>query len=401
MNKEVTNKDIPVVTLNNQPINNLIPLTTEEPIRRKWLRSELEDINKDENNEGYEDESSSSESSSEDSDEEDSMIEEEEESNKKNEEEEEMKRKNDDSSQPKDIMAYLQRELMEYQERQEGESAAYEQRVAEAETEEDILEADPELLRRTESNRYIPYDEASMSQPKDTSSNIHSLSNDPIQQELLVFADNPAVIEDTNKLSVIHYYGAGKNGILPMKYRIKRKTKSYLVACDFSKESIYAIEWTMGTMMRDGDELHIATISNREDNPDIVKATGLDPKGELHATSNALIKEAKKLMGQMMLFNVKLVTHVLIGHVKDCLKSLTREHEFTMLICGSRGRSSMRKLLMGSVSTYLVHKSPVPVAVIRRQKKKKKTNKNQPLEAHALSESVKTGQLVVDELSNK
>lgn len=40
---------------------------------------------------------------------------------------------------------------------------------------------------------------------------------------------------------------------------------------------------------------------------------------------------------------------------------------------------------MGSVSTYLVHKSPVPVAVIRRQKKKKRA-KLETLEAHPLSE---------------
>ncbi|KAL9545172.1 hypothetical protein MBANPS3_007262 [Mucor bainieri] len=69
-----------------------------------------------------------------------------------------------------------------------------------------------------------------------------------------------------------------------------------------------------------------------------------------------------------------------------------------MLVCGSRGRGSVRTLLMGSVSTYLVHKSPVPVAVIRRQKKKKRV-KHQTVEAHSLSESVKSGHLHVDELS--
>jgi hypothetical protein len=46
------------------------------------------------------------------------------------------------------------------------------------------------------------------------------------------------------------------------------------------------------------------------------------------------------------------------------------------------------RLIMGSVSTYLVHKSPVPVAVIHKQKKKKKKGNSAPLEpAHSLSES--------------
>ncbi|CAO3590281.1 unnamed protein product [Absidia cylindrospora] len=57
----------------------------------------------------------------------------------------------------------------------------------------------------------------------------------------------------------------------------------------------------------------------------------------------------------------------------------------------------MRGLLMGSVSTYLVHKSLVPVAVIRPQKKKKKEPRH-IITATPLSESVKTGQLHVDEL---
>ncbi|KAI9472277.1 MAG: hypothetical protein EXX96DRAFT_583494 [Benjaminiella poitrasii] len=366
MSESTKRIDIPTVNINNIPVSGSIPLTTEEPVRREWLKTELEDINKDDEpaaevaaSEATEEEGSwtgTEEESDEDSTTGQNKIknieaagedEEEKEEPEVKKVEEESKRPaghqrqaSDDSFHANDIMAYMRREMEEYQERQDDETAEYEQRVAEAETEDDILEADPELLRRTESNRHIPYDESAAPHPPERS---NSILADPAQKELLVFADNPAVIEDTNKLCVIHYYGAGKSGILPASYRTKRKPKAYLVAYDFSKESLYAIEWTMGTMMRDGDELHIATISNREDNPDIVKTTGLDPKGELHLTSDALIAEAKELLGQMLLFNIKLVTHVMIGRVKDCLKSLTRENNFTMLVCGSRGRSSMRK----------------------------------------------------------
>lgn len=44
------------------------------------------------------------------------------------------------------------------------------------------------------------------------------------------------------------------------------------------------------------------------------------------------------------------------------------------------------RLLMGSISTYLVHKSPVPVTVIRPQKKKKAAHKR-PVHAVPLSQS--------------
>jgi hypothetical protein len=55
-------------------------------------------------------------------------------------------------------------------------------------------------------------------------------------------------------------------------------------------------------------------------------------------------------------------------------------------------------MLMGSISTYLVHKSSVPVTVIRPQKKKKPAQKRS-VHSAPLSKSVQTGQLAVDELS--
>lgn len=51
---------------------------------------------------------------------------------------------------------------------------------------------------------------------------------------------------------------------------------------------------------------------------------------------------------------------------------------------------------MGSISTFLVHNSPVPVNVVRPLKKKKKA-KHKKTAAQKLSQSVMNGQLKVDE----
>ncbi|KAI8971494.1 hypothetical protein BDF20DRAFT_884788 [Mycotypha africana] len=421
---------IPTVAVNNAPITSKIPLATEEPVRRSWLKSELAELNSKEEEEAVlerrrqegeeedsdlEEESNGSSSDVESIDsrtgqnkiknieaakDDDSVVSDIEESPKTTPTKDKIQDKQKpakDEFEARDIMACLQQEMREYQERQDSEVEKYEQSVT---NEEDLLNEDPDLLRRTESNRHIPYDEPESKEivcgNTSDSSCIHVQSNQ-YQKSLLVFSDNPTVIEEPTKLRVVQYYGAGRTGVMPSAYRQTRPSKAYLVACDFSKESLYALEWTMGTMMRDGDELHVATVANRDDNPDIVDASGLDQKEQLRATSDALIAETKKLMGQMMLFNIKLITYVMIGRIKDALKALMREHNYTMIVCGSRGRGSMKTWLMGSVSTYLVHKSPVPVAVIRRQKKKKM--KHEKLVAHSLSESMKTGQLHVDELS--
>lgn len=54
-------------------------------------------------------------------------------------------------------------------------------------------------------------------------------------------------------------------------------------------------------------------------------------------------------------------------------------------------------MLMGSVSTFLVHNSPVPVSVVRPQKKEKKSKKHKKTSAQKLSQSVMNGHLKVDE----
>ncbi|CEI87095.1 hypothetical protein RMCBS344292_01515 [Rhizopus microsporus] len=267
----------------------------------------------------------------------------------------------------------------------------------EEDEEEDVM--DDELYRITESNRYIPYEEIL---PPPILGRVKSLRSQDvdIRRHLLVFADKPSVTKKSDRIIVRNLYGAGPDGKLADNLKPKRKQRSYLVACDFSDESFNAIEWTMGTMMRDGDHLHIVTAVNREDNPDTVKQAGLSLSKELDKASEAVTEEAKKTLGQMLLFDVTLTTYAICGRVKDVLTQLITELSLTMVVCGSRGRGTMKGLFMGSVSTYLVHKSPVPVTVIKPQKKKKAAEKKK-VKAAPLSESMQTGQLAVDELSTK
>ena len=51
----------------------------------------------------------------------------------------------------------------------------------------------------------------------------------------------------------------GREKIEEREGRRARREKRYLVASDLSDESIYAIEWTIGTVMRDGDSVRLAS----------------------------------------------------------------------------------------------------------------------------------------------
>ncbi|GAA5812591.1 hypothetical protein MFLAVUS_006048 [Mucor flavus] len=260
----------------------------------------------------------------------------------------------------------------------------------------DSDETDDELVRITEANRFIPIEKKD-TDIKNRRKSLRSQSV-TVRRDLLVFAQKPTVLKKSDRIVVAQRYGAGLNGKIDQELQPKRRSRGYLVACDFSEESFHAIEWTMGTMMRDGDVLHVVTVVNREDNPEAVKETGLSLSKELQKASDTVTEEAKKTMSQMLLFDVELITYTVCGRVKDVLCNLIDEMTLTMVVCGSRGRGTVKGLLMGSISTYLVHKSSVPVTVIRPQKKKKAVRKR-PLHSAPLTQSVKSGHLAVDELS--
>lgn len=143
-------------------------------------------------------------------------------------------------------------------------------------------DSDDELRRITEANRFIPISNTDTieKKPRDRAKSLRSQSVST-RKQLLVFADNPQVTKTSDRIIVRNYYGAGPEGQLVDDLKPKRKARQYLVACDFSDESFHAIEWTMGTMMRDGDKLHVVTAVNREDNPEIVKEAGLSLSKEV------------------------------------------------------------------------------------------------------------------------
>jgi len=54
-----------------------------------------------------------------------------------------------------------------------------------------------------------------------------------------------------------------------------------------------------------------------------------------------------------------------MGHPADILASLAQDENFDLMVVGSRGMSEIKGLLMGSVSTSLIHSSPCPVLIVK------------------------------------
>lgn len=155
-----------------------------------------------------------------------------------------------------------------------------------------------------------------------------------------------------------------------------RKRKRYIVASDLSEESRYAVEWGIGTVIRDGDEMMIVNIMENEGKVDPPIPNAADRAGKLRSQQERqglayiLCRQATGLLQRTKL-NVTVVCQA--WHAKNArhmLLDIVDYHEPQMLIVGSRGLGQLKGILLGSTSHYLIEKCSVPVMVARRRLKR-------------------------------
>jgi hypothetical protein len=118
--------------------------------------------------------------------------------------------------------------------------------------EEDLAIRDPELFAITESNRQIGVD------PNPTASQTHKLIRRPPE---LSFSEPPVLFTKDDYIQVSFYYGQSKE-------REVKRSKQYMIMCDFGEESFYSLKWALGTLLRNGDEIHIASVVTTEEDVD-------------------------------------------------------------------------------------------------------------------------------------
>ncbi|THH20566.1 hypothetical protein EW146_g815, partial [Bondarzewia mesenterica] len=148
-----------------------------------------------------------------------------------------------------------------------------------------------------------------------------------------------------------------------------RRPRRYVVASDLSEESRYALEWAIGTVVRDGDELLIVTVLENESKIDPPVPNAADRAAKLRAQQERqgmayiLCRQATSLLQRTRL-------HVSVTceawHAKNARRMLLDVIDYVepvMLIVGSRGLSQLKGILLGSTSHYLIQKCSVPVMV--------------------------------------
>lgn len=157
------------------------------------------------------------------------------------------------------------------------------------------------------------------------------------------------------------------------------KPKMFLVCMDFSPESIFALEWCLGTVLVDGSVLFIVCVIEENDANHHLKSNSVSESQREQIRMNMLNKAKQQVLNLLKL--TKLQIHIVIEIIhhpipRHLILEFIDNLQPTLVVVGSKGQSAIKGVLLGSLSNYLVTKSSVPVMVVREKLKKINRFKN-------------------------
>jgi nucleotide-binding universal stress UspA family protein len=139
--------------------------------------------------------------------------------------------------------------------------------------------------------------------------------------------------------------------------------QSFIAATDGSKKSGAALDVAIGEAKVHGAALHVVYVietglfsSIPMDNTWEVIYGLLENQGR-----EALLAAVKQAQGQ----GLEVTTHLKEGHAGDVILRLARELGADLIVLGSHGKSNLDRILLGSVSSFVVSHSPVSTLVVR------------------------------------
>jgi len=186
-------------------------------------------------------------------------------------------------------------------------------------------------------------------------------------------------------------------------YARNRATRVFLCAASRDASGSQALDWALDGLVQDGDELIVFRGVDQED---------LDKDHDL------VREEARELLRMIEQKSIEydsnrkvsIIVEYIAGRVTDTIDRLIALYRPDSLVVGTRGQRSMIQSWgaafgapgMGSVSKYCLSHSPVPVIVVRPERKVKKAMEKRradPKRGKHFDELTKTKSLPVDSIT--
>jgi nucleotide-binding universal stress UspA family protein len=110
-------------------------------------------------------------------------------------------------------------------------------------------------------------------------------------------------------------------------------------------------------------EIHLLNVQEPADNWELKRFM---PQSEIEAMQESRggdsLASARELLDKA---GIPYTPHVLIGPVAETIAHLALEQGCNMIVMGTRGSTSLGSLLLGSVTTKVIHLAAVPVTLVK------------------------------------
>ncbi len=140
----------------------------------------------------------------------------------------------------------------------------------------------------------------------------------------------------------------------------KQKITKILVPLDGSKQSLKGLEEAVYLARQCG-----ATITGLC----VIPLYTINLGKLLTSFKNQTLKQAKKFMAdaKMTCAQNGIVFHykIIFGNEEWEITEFAHEKKFDLIVIGSRGLGKIKETFLGSVANYVVHKSKIPVLVVK------------------------------------
>jgi len=138
------------------------------------------------------------------------------------------------------------------------------------------------------------------------------------------------------------------------------KIKNILVALDGSKDSSKALDEAI-YLARQSQAMITGVFVMPLFSVNVAKPTSKIGKLFADDGKKVLIEAKTRCAKNGVLFYEK----ILCGNEASKITSFAKNKKVDLIVMGSRGRSNVREFFLGSVSHYVVHKSQIPVLIVK------------------------------------
>ncbi|XP_045164933.2 putative universal stress protein SAUSA300_1656 [Mercenaria mercenaria] len=146
-----------------------------------------------------------------------------------------------------------------------------------------------------------------------------------------------------------------------------KECRTVVIAMDCSEYAQKAFDWYWGNIRRESDKLilvHVPEFHTVVQSPmEIADFTSLT---NLYAEEEQMTKDfIEKLTTLLKDKHTNGKVSARYGRPGEVIVKVVEDEDADLIVTGSRGMGTIRRTILGSVSDYIIHHSPVPVIVCK------------------------------------